>query len=413
MSKPILTFSIVLFFCINLLGQDTTIIFNSNVVSKFRNFSFATNEDNLIMLSSEQGTNSHVKVWDKYFRLQGSFPVVNRKTDKIALSPDGVFMAKTISANKFEIWNIQTNKLIETIESLLDIRTMTFSPNGKELAICGYFQNVYYRNSGFGNTTKKGVIELIDFSKAKSHGQLSRSRKSINGLQCIYATYSPDGKYIMGIHPEYNELNILIWDAKTGKKIKSILLDNPNISRAKFIPNTNYIIYADYKHFHIYDFVEKQEVKKIHKLNWHSSQFDINENGQIVYPTYDGFEVSNLNAIHNRWRVTLPKAPIVLQFHPVYPFVVFTTDYGTIEIWDYQQKKRIFNILSTKTFDGYGIYNPDGYYFGSKEGVKTFLIQKDGETHSFEKFDLIYNRPDKVFSNLPLQIPMKLQHTKI
>lgn len=403
--------SFVLLTSINLQSQDTLITTDPNLIAKFREFRFSTVSDNLIMVSSEQGTNTNVKVWDDHFRLEKFIPVVNRKTHEIALSPNGRYLVKTISDSKFEIWDIQHDKLITTGESLLDIRTMAFSPDGNELAIAGYFLNPYARNGGFGGTTKSGVIDLIDFSKA-AQGQINRSYKSIKGFQCVYVGYSPDGKYLVGVHPADDEPNILVWNAKTGKKINFIHTNERYILRAKFIPGTSHLIYNGSKNFHVVNFLTKKPVKKFAKMNSSSSQFDINKKGQFLAPTLSGFKVTDLKSARPFWAVKLDDPVVTLQFHPVKPFVFFTSENGSIGIWDYQKKKEVFNIVSTKDSDGYGLFTPQGHYFGSKEGVKAFVIQTNNKDHSYEKFDKILNRPDILFTRLPNPDPNIIEEYK-
>lgn len=48
----------------------------------------------------------------------------------------------------------------------------------------------------------------------------------------------------------------------------------------------------------------------------------------------------------------------------------------------------------------FALFDASDYYYSSKDGIKNIGFRLENEMYSFEQFDLLYNRPDKVFAGL-------------
>lgn len=64
---------------------------------------------------------------------------------------------------------------------------------------------------------------------------------------------------------------------------------------------------------------------------------------------------------------------------------------GSINFPSYRAKLYLFDDHQ------FVIFNDKNQYFSSKDGIKNIGFRLDNELYSFEQFDLIYNRPDKIF----------------
>lgn len=83
-----------------------------------------------------------------------------------------------------------------------------------------------------------------------------------------------------------------------------------------------------------------------------------------------------------------------------YGFVATSSWDGMIKFWHLESGK----LLST--FGAFGsndfVYlRPDNYYYSSKGALENIGFAIDDQLFSFDQFDLVYNRPDLVFADLP------------
>ena len=89
-----------------------------------------------------------------------------------------------------------------------------------------------------------------------------------------------------------------------------------------------------------------------------------------------------------------------VAINAVYNFVATSSWDGMIKFWDLDNGQLL------TTFGAFGgsdfVYlNPDNYYFASKGALDNIGFVTDGQIFSFDQFDLMYNRPDLVFKELP------------
>ncbi|MFT7155865.1 MAG: WD40 repeat protein/uncharacterized caspase-like protein, partial [Parvicella sp.] len=72
---------------------------------------------------------------------------------------------------------------------------------------------------------------------------------------------------------------------------------------------------------------------------------------------------------------------------------------GSIRFWD-PKTGQLRNKLYLFDEDQFTIFNAENEYFSSKDGIRNIGFRYNNQLFSFEQFDLLYNRPDKVFVNL-------------
>ncbi|MFT5822267.1 MAG: WD40 repeat protein [Crocinitomix sp.] len=101
--------------------------------------------------------------------------------------------------------------------------------------------------------------------------------------------------------------------------------------------------------------------------------------------------------------ITYPQmheAPITgLRFSENGQLVVSYSRDGSIRFWD--DKGNYLAALYLSGQYGFTYWNPDNYYFSSKETLDKIGFIYKNKLYSFEQFDVFYNRPSIVMKNLP------------
>lgn len=73
---------------------------------------------------------------------------------------------------------------------------------------------------------------------------------------------------------------------------------------------------------------------------------------------------------------------------------------GMIKIWDLK-KGTLLTTFGAFGADDFVYLNQDNYYFASKGALENIGFILNSNIYAFDQFDLIYNRPDIIFSDLP------------
>ena len=129
-------------------------------------------------------------------------------------SPNGKYVVTGSNDWTAKIWEAASGKLLNTLEG----HTVQFSPDGKYI--------VTIPHVGTGKIWEVATDQLLH---------------TLTGDSIRFAQYSPDGNYIATAGS-----SVIIWDAATGKLIRSMEghPDNETIHSALFSPDGKYIISA-------------------------------------------------------------------------------------------------------------------------------------------------------------------------
>lgn len=76
-----------------------------------------------------------------------------------------------------------------------------------------------------------------------------------------------------------------------------------------------------------------------------------------------------------------------------------TSPSGEITLVDLQKKKKLFDIYFSGPED-FIVVTPDHYYWATSEALTNIRFSNADQSFPFQQFDLIYNRPDRVLSQL-------------
>ena len=144
----------------------------------------------------------------------------------VAFSPDGKHLATGDKTGHVVVWDVATGKQVKTLEtpvmytwdprarrhSIGGIRSLAFSPDGKQLAVGGMG-----KVGNIDHLQGKARVEVFDWKAGKRLHELSDGKRKGLVEQIVY---SPDGKWFLTAGGDHKGF-ITIYDAKTGKLIHS------------------------------------------------------------------------------------------------------------------------------------------------------------------------------------------------
>ncbi len=100
-----------------------------------------------------------------------------------------------------------------------------------------------------------------------------------------------------------------------------------------------------------------------------------------------------------------------VAINPVYSMILTTSWDGTMRYWDIETGGLIAKMGSFGV-DDYIYIDKDNYYYSSKGALKNVAFRMGNKAFDFDQFDIIYNRPDIVFSHFPYSEPELLADYK-
>jgi len=401
-------FCFSIFFCLIINGQTQKyeVTVAKEAIQKINRLSFSA--DGRFMLTHEKGNKSIIKIWDKQFKLIKAIPLSGRTAKEVAIGPKGRFVAYVVGKSDIEIWDAKYDAVTFGFKSGLYVNELKFNPNGKMLVASGEqipsYRQQNYQNSGFGNTKKpyRANVEVFDFSKIDTKNEVTPSKLYYDGTQCSVLDFSSDGKYLLGAQYRSGWPNLIVWETATSKRVvMKELAIGKSFMQASFIPDAEQLVYNSESSYHVVDAKTGREIRKLPRRAYESTEFLLNDKKQIIYPSYDGFEQADITTGKVIWRKRKSEKAWLMEIHPTEPIMCQIMNDGTVEIWNYESKELMFILHSTDSAEGYVLIGKDGYYFGSKEGVKDLEVKQGNKTFAFEQFDLMLNRPDKIYATLP------------
>jgi WD40 repeat protein len=122
------------------------------------------------------------------------------------------------------LWDARAHTLLETIETgLQDARVMSFSPDGRLLAIGGAFDR-----AGMFMSSCQGAVELWDVAGRQRVGSLLGPRLEREGsdIQVEQLAFSPDGRWLATAEEtSLEDATIRLWDLESQEMVWSVSFD--------------------------------------------------------------------------------------------------------------------------------------------------------------------------------------------
>ncbi len=328
-----------------------------------------------------------------------------------------------------------TGKFITDIKSLTGISIdgrLSFSHDETKIIVCNIEASVFETETGkLVRTYPKGETRTIyavtspddkllitassDELKAWDFetGKLEYSVKGV--FYKGNARFSKDGKLI-GIPSSVRD--ILILEAKTGKKLMTLNNSISNFSDCSFSPDGKYLIAGDdSKYVCVFNLETGKLIRELtnHKTAVNSCNFS--PDGKYIITTDANGEAILWDAKDATTEVAKPRsdttAKVIATFTLEKNAYTYTTSVSfaknwlvmnannEIAIYDLQTRKKTLGWVGIDE-DDYIIYLPNNYYTATPNAAR-WVNWKIGNTlYDFDQWDIKYNRPDiilKAFQN--------------
>ena len=150
----------------------------------------------------------------------------------VEFSPDGTMIASANDDDAVRFWNVHSGKPIHKITGYRNL--INYSPDGNTLLVTSdpyYFPD---RDPNTFSLVKLDTIYAVHLLNV-STGQPIRTISSLNYVNSF--AYSSDGKTIAISDGE----RFALWDANTGKRLRTLIEGQPEIQSIVFSPNGNTI----------------------------------------------------------------------------------------------------------------------------------------------------------------------------
>ncbi|HJU52979.1 MAG TPA: hypothetical protein VJ715_00340 [Pyrinomonadaceae bacterium] len=158
----------------------------------------------------------------------------------VAFSPDGTMfvtgpgnLAAETAARTITFWDARTYKARGKIESAGIVQRITFSPDGKSLAVVSYMDT--------GSLDDKTVLELWDVPSKKLAAVQPAKGRSIDGSALFVMSqtaFSPDGSRLATITKQ----TIEVWDVKTGELAQTLEGHQKDVTGVWFSPDGRFLV---------------------------------------------------------------------------------------------------------------------------------------------------------------------------
>jgi|GEM_PF-2402352 len=291
------------------------------------------------------GVGDELALWDIEKKEKIYDSTYEHTVNDLTVSPDGQLIASAGGDNTLTLWEAKTGKLLHTfIGHTESIYTATFSPDGETLLSSG----------------KDGTLRLWDITTkkliftAKDESIRYYQNKPYSVANTVYSVaFSPDGQFIVS---GGTKRKIKIWNAKTGRFIRSFETQYSSISAVIFSPDGKTIVSKSYngtlklwdsetgKEIHTF----KQYSALENRYEGSSSLIAVSPNGKVLasvgeYNSYDIilWDVKTGNKIgilsgHSGWVTTL-------AFSTNGMHLVSGSDDKTVKIWNTHSREELYS----------------------------------------------------------------------
>ncbi|MDD5169490.1 MAG: caspase family protein, partial [Syntrophales bacterium] len=296
------------------------------------------------------------------------------------------FYIKELSPGKNAIIDSRDDKRIREISSL-HANFCTISPDGQ-----------------YALDHLNRIIKLTENSEVFSHELEYDKNKE---FQLEYAEFSPDVKYLAGInlHAHFAD-QLIIWDVKSGKQIRSLPGHSAYVTTATFTPDGKYLISGSGdRTLKIWDVTTGKDVKTL--IGHDDAVMSVVNNDKYILSgdwkgtlkLWDMFSGKALQTFNGH-----TDKVCLLNFSPDGKFILSGSEDNTVRLWDISTGKEIARFISF-TDGEWIVITPEGYFNASPGGAKHLNVRVGNQVYSIDNFY------EKFFN--PVYVASVLQGKKI
>lgn len=398
-----------------------------------------------------------VKVWDLAdARELKSLPAGEVSVFSVAFSHDGRYLLA--GSRNMSLWDLATGKELRKLDSKVNwVSRVAVAPNGEHV-LSGNFDgviNLWDSITGKWLRTfqgAKGSVSSLAFAPdgrsmldCRLDGPLTLSEVE-TGRELLQlagqgaAAFSRDGKWIVS----GGAGNLLkLWDAATGRDVKSFAAHTDKIQSVAFSPDGRYIVSGSRdKTVRLWDIETGRELRVFRDFRYHVNSVAFSPDGKLVLAgssdnTVKLFEVESgrqlqiwkdiaissvafspdgayaltagFDGIPKLMEVATGRRVMSFQGHKLHVYsAVFSADGkriitgsgdGTIRLWDVNSGREISQAIGF-TDGEWIVITPEGYYNSSARGHEYLNIRRGNKVYGIDQFYDVFYRPDIVSAKL-------------
>jgi WD40 repeat protein len=283
--------------------------------------------------------------------------------NKIDYSPDGNFIASGSSDGTVKIWDVRNGKNILTSNQKHTVTDLSYSQDGKSLAIVTSSYEEVFANNKFGHSTainKDTTAKILDLGEKRNISKISALVNNANSI-----VFSSDGQYLAISLPD-STIEIINWN--TLETINKIDIANSGILRVAFAIDCKRIAtWFRNSGISIWD-VKNNSKEYYDKLGFWIHNAEFSPDGKHLAVAFgDPFGFSKYPII---WNTESWKHPYILEGHfnevncisfsPNGKWLATGSSDNSAKVWDMKSRKDIFTLFGHKSFINSVVFSPNG-----------------------------------------------------
>lgn len=332
-----------------------------------------------------------VKIWNANTgKFIGNIFKHNSQVQEVFFSPDSKYLSSCsdLFAESLQVWDFQKNEIVYSGDE--ESETLSYSPDGKTLALGGYGSIRFFNTTSWKEeskiTSNSNLIDDVTYSPDGKHIALPNCiidsstgvvTKKLKGSSMARVAYSPDGKTIVS-----DRIDLNAYDANTGAVLfnKDHYYEGGTYS-LKFSPEGKYLTQALKKEFEIgkIEILDTTTCNVIHTIKGNKEE--------ILNVSFSPDGKYLASASKNEVKVRRTSDWTLLKTLPDNSYVQsvdFSPDSKYLASGSWDKSVKIYDTSSfqlKKTFteeDGYVysvVFSPDGKYIANSTGKNSIHIR--------------------------------------
>lgn len=280
-------------------------------------------------------------------------------------SPDGKTVVTASYDNTVKIWNARNGRLLYSLGAEKNwqnsmnywARSVNFSPDSKRIV------------TAWDSTAQIWEVQS---------GRLLKTLKCEGAL--LTAGYSPDGSKIVTADEAYE---VIIWNAKTGERLKHTQGYTPWVNDAHFSPNGKFVVATAKNNESLVKLLDAQSGKLIFNLKGHRDMSMVNiarfspDNKYLVSASNDHtviiWDLQSGKLVHRLESHT--KEVINVNYSPDGNNIVTASADNTAKVWNAKTGELLFSLVGHSGEVGNALYSADGKnILTSSRGERTSIV---------------------------------------